>query len=171
MPQPAILPPRIDPGGLPAADPADLRPDAELCGRRLSGVALTGAKLRGLVLRECLLEGCTLLSCDLTRVELLDCQWRGANWDCSILERVRLTGCDLSEGWLSGCRLRRFEVRDCRFIKTGFFKTDLEGIDFRTCRLEGITVSDTGRELRGAIVGPEQAVELARLLGLVVRWD
>lgn len=51
---------------------------------------------------------------------------------------------------------------------TSFFGTLLNGLDFTSSRMEGIVVSDTGKELRGAIVSVSQAADLARVLGLVI---
>ena len=47
--------------------------------------------------------------------------------------------------------------------------TRLRGLDLRLCRLTGLTAGESLRELRGAIVDPIQAAELARLLGLEIR--
>ncbi len=43
----------------------------------------------------------------------------------------------------------------------------LRGTDFRGADIEGITVR--AEDLRGAVVTPAQAIELARLLGIVIR--
>ena len=43
----------------------------------------------------------------------------------------------------------------------------LNGIDLRTCEIDGIKL--TGGELKGAIVTPPQACDLARLLGVDIR--
>ncbi len=43
------------------------------------------------------------------------------------------------------------------------------GLDFSDCDMSGLIVSDTLSELRGAVVNPIQAVELAKLLGIVVK--
>lgn len=61
------------------------------------------------------------------------------------------------------------QMEDCRFIATDFFRTPLKDLDFTTCTLEGISVSDGGSELQGAVVNLYQAAELARLLGVIVK--
>lgn len=47
-----------------------------------------------------------------------------------------------------------------------FLKTPLKGIDLRNCEIEGIKLS--GPELYGTIVTPSQAIELSKLLGILV---
>jgi hypothetical protein len=44
----------------------------------------------------------------------------------------------------------------------------LDGVDLRGSNIEGMRVG--AKELRGAIVDPVQAVELVRILGIVVKW-
>ena len=49
-----------------------------------------------------------------------------------------------------------------------FFGTKLSGLDFTSCNIEGLTVSDTGAELKGAKVDVWQAAMFAKLLGLII---
>ena len=51
--------------------------------------------------------------------------------------------------------------------RADFTGTSLKGIDLTEDEIEGLLVS--GPELRGAIVTPLQACDLARLLGLIIR--
>ena len=76
---------------------------------------------------------------------------------------------DLSEAFLAQCRHKGLVFRECTLMGTSFFGTLLYGLDFTRSRMEGIVVSDTGKELRGAIVNVSQAADLARVLGLVIR--
>ena len=48
------------------------------------------------------------------------------------------------------------------FRKASFFKTSLKDIDFATCDIEEIIVSDTMEELKGVKVNLAQAVSLAK---------
>ena len=49
------------------------------------------------------------------------------------------------------------------------FRTALKGIDLSENQIEGISVSDSAYELRGAVISPWQAIELARIFGLVIK--
>ena len=76
--------------------------------------------------------------------------------------------CDCMRSVLSDCRIKNILWKNCRLEGANFFKTWLRGMDFTTCQLEGITVSDTFEELRGARVTNLQALELSRLLGIEI---
>lgn len=55
------------------------------------------------------------------------------------------------------------------FRKASFFKTSLKDIDFATCDIEEIIVSDTMEELKGVKVNLAQAVSLAKRLGIIIK--
>ena len=50
-----------------------------------------------------------------------------------------------------------------------FLHTPLTGLDLTSCELDGLAVSDTNAELRGAVVTMEQAAMLAKRLGIVIK--
>ena len=56
------------------------------------------------------------------------------------------------------------QLRKCQF-----FKTMLKGMNFTTCSIQGLVLSDECRELKGAVVDLYQAAELAKYLGVVVK--
>lgn len=85
-------------------------------------------------------------------------QWRWAHW-----EEVDFTGAFITQS-----RLRDLEALTCDFTQTAFFKTPLKGLDLTSSTIEGIQVSDTLGELRGARLDPFQAAGLMRLLGIEV---
>lgn len=105
----------------------------------------------------------------MTYVTFSDCNMQYANMDSSIMTGVFMEQSDLSHGALSACRFKDVSVKECRFIETGFFRTLLKGLDFSDSELAGIQISDDFRELEGAAVNTWQAVELARLLKLVIK--
>ncbi|NLZ46321.1 MAG: pentapeptide repeat-containing protein, partial [Clostridiales bacterium] len=53
--------------------------------------------------------------------------------------------------------------------QVSFFKTPLFKIDFTSSEIDGIIVSNSFQELKGAIVTPYQASGLAKLLGLDIK--
>ena len=59
-------------------------------------------------------------------------------------------------------------VRLCEFCARDAFGTKLAGLDFTSCNIEGLTVSDTGAELKGAKVDVWQAAMFAKLFGVIV---
>ena len=52
-------------------------------------------------------------------------------------------------------------------MKVSFFNTSLHSVDFSSSSIEGIAVSQN--MLEGAIVNSHQALEMAKLLGLVIK--
>jgi uncharacterized protein YjbI with pentapeptide repeats len=83
------------------------------------------------------------------------------------LEQARFEDTDLTEASFSGCQFKSVEFENCILTAAEFLGTPLKGLDLRMSRIDGIKLS--GGELRGAVVSPEQAVELSKLLGLVVK--
>lgn len=127
---------------------------AYFCRCRWQGVKAMGAILTDCRLVHTVLEACTLV---------------GANLTGASIEQARFEGSDFTECYFSECRHKALTVAEDIFVQTSFFGTPLAGLDFTTSRFEGVTVSDSGAELRGAVVTTEQAADLARVLGVIVR--
>jgi len=64
--------------------------------------------------------------------------------------------------------LHGISLADDRFVGTNFFRTKLVGLDFTSCQLEGIAISDAMTEVYGAKLGLCQAAALARRLGVII---
>ncbi|MEG2596733.1 MAG: pentapeptide repeat-containing protein, partial [Ruthenibacterium sp.] len=60
-------------------------------------------------------------------------------------------------------------LSESKFAGAEFFHTSLKDIDFTTCVLDAISVSDGAKELNGAIVNIHQAADLSALLGLIIK--
>src|SRR5665648_651230 len=102
--------------------------------------------------------------------------------------------CDLSNSSCNGAYFNRCELVSCKgigialqnvtlkevsflnshfkskksiFTGVSFFKTLLKGVDFSESDINGISVSS--EELKGLIVNPVQAVELSKILGLIIK--
>ncbi len=73
------------------------------------------------------------------------------------MRRLALTAVAFKDVAFSRCDLTQCEITN----------TSLKGLDLRSCSLSGMAV--VPECLRGAVVTPLQAVELAGLLGLVIR--
>ena len=164
----------------------------ELHSLHLTRCSLAGAHLAKASLYDCTLEECDLSNADLTevylaRTRLVDCKLTGAQMTKAFLKRTRLencscryanleeatleastvTDCDLQESFMAEMRLRgkpRFE--QCDLTRADLFRTPLKGMDFSTCVIAGIAVSDTRSELRGATISLEQAPDVAVMLGV-----
>lgn len=152
---------------------ADLRgasfSDAELKHCELSAVRADGAYFLRCRLRGIKALAAALADSRLAHVELTECSLAEANFTGASIELARMEACDFTGACLAECRHKGLSLSKDRFLRTSFFKTPLAGLDFTDSELEGVVVSDTATELRGATVNVRQAAELARLLGVTVR--
>lgn len=92
-----------------------------------------------------------------------------ANFDNSKLEKVKIESSELNHGNISQCRVKELEWDRVQLSGASFFKTPLKGMDFTTCAIDGLVLSDDCAELKGAIVDLYQAAELAKRLGIVIK--
>ena len=69
---------------------------------------------------------------------------------------------------MSEVKYKGIKLNQVNFTHVDFFKTPLKGVDLSDCTIDGILVSDTYAELRGAKINMFQAAELARLLGVQI---
>lgn len=86
----------------------------------------------------------------------------------SKLQSVAVTDTDFSSALFSSCEIKQTELKNVTLARSVFFGTKLSGLDFTSCNIEGLTVSDTGAELKGAKVDVWQAAMFAKLLGLII---
>jgi uncharacterized protein YjbI with pentapeptide repeats len=135
----------------------------------------------------CDLSNAMLRACEATRVEFVDCKLTGLNAFGCRFEDVLMERCDASFSHLSKGRLHRCEIVASQFReaalngmsfegtrmnnvvlrKADLAEANLMGLDLTSCDIEEISLRVTG--LRGAIVSPAQAMDLARFLEVVVR--
>lgn len=97
------------------------------------------------------------------------CQMQYANFTQVFLEMVQFLKSGLQEASISSCKLKQCYWEECDLTRVDFFRTSLRNIDFSTCQIEGILMSDDYKELQGLTVNGFQAMELAKLLGLIVK--
>ena len=97
------------------------------------------------------------------------CTLSYAVFDRARLREVGFSGCDLSNASLNECTWKGLQLDRTMLRSASFLHTPLAGLDLTGCELDGIAVSDTNAELRGAVVTMEQAAMLAKRLGLVIK--
>jgi uncharacterized protein YjbI with pentapeptide repeats len=157
-------------------------------------VSLGRTQLPSLQLHDVRLDACDMAEgvwekALLSRVELIGCRmagWRGSEGS---LRNVLVKGCNAigAQFWSTAFKSVRFEsciLRDADFQRADlsgvvFDKCDLSnakmadaklaGADFRGSKIEGVRLGL--KELQGAIVDVEQAIGIARMLGVVVKLD
>ena len=177
-----IQPPEL-PAGLTDGDLQALLLQADADDEPLSGFSLSGTceedfyktEIRFCRFDRCRLSGrldrcyfrdCVFDSCDLSNVD----------FSGSTLRRVVFKGCKLLGAKLPEVRMDQVRFTDCHMrlanltlCGASLFRTPLAGQDLTTDEITGIQVSLP--ELKGAVVTPYQACELAGLLGLIVKSE
>lgn len=91
-----------------------------------------------------------------------------ASFAKSKFERANISA-ELQDASFAECRLKSFEFENSDLTRADFFKTSLKGLDLRSCRIDGIVLSDSLSELRGAVVDIYQAAALALKLGIEIK--
>ena len=104
----------------------------------------------------------------LARTELSDSTLSYASLAKARLTDVLARADDFSHADLSEARLARTVFDDVRFPGTSFFRPSLAGIDFTTCQLADIVLSDAMGELKGCRMDLYQAAGIAQRLGVVI---
>lgn len=171
----------------------------DLFGLSMSGCLLEGCKLTqcdfgkadfvDVVFQNCDLSGSDFSESSLVRCRFIDCkgvglrarsarlrhvELEGCNFSYGIFDEndwqnVAVQGCSLEHGAFAGCKLKLVTTRASKWSGINFFQTALKGMDFTTCELEGISISDELWELKGAAVTRDQAGDLARLMGVLIQ--
>jgi uncharacterized protein YjbI with pentapeptide repeats len=124
---------------------------------------------KGSRILTCKGDGSNFSKSHMKETSLADGSFRYADFSSSVLENCIIHDCNFTEAFLSEIRLKKPMLKAVNFTGADFFKTLLKGIDLSDCIIDGITVSDTRSELRGATVNAGQAIELAaRILGIKI---
>jgi uncharacterized protein YjbI with pentapeptide repeats len=152
------------------------------------------ANLRGLRLSDVRFEACDLADSSwellsASRVELLGCRLIGLQATNGRIEDLLIKGCNAVHAQFWSTVFKRVRFESCNLSKTNFQSADLTGAIFDKCDLRGAKMADAKlvgadlrssqldgarlgiKELQGAIVSMEQAVSIARVLGVDVRLD
>ncbi|MCI8819021.1 MAG: pentapeptide repeat-containing protein [Oscillibacter sp.] len=135
--------------------------------------AFTGCRFavsfwKGTALRDCKAQGG-----DFRRARFKDCvldhlRLPYANFTEALWERCALTDCDLTESTCQELKVVKTTLTAANFTGTVLFRALLKGIDLSGCTLDGITLSASCQELRGAKIHAVQAALVARILGIEI---
>lgn len=135
----------------------------------LSNVDFSGSTLRRVVFKGCKLLGAKLPEVRMDQVRFTDCHMRLANLTLCVVKAVGFEGCNLDGAVLQEMTHTGLYFKNCQLTGASLFRTPLAGQDLTTDEITGIQVSLP--ELKGAVVTPYQACELAGLLGLIVKSE
>ena len=123
---------------------------------------------KDVLLEDCRADGADLRRCRLKSCVLWDCRLPYANLTEIVLDRTVLQNCCLRETALSSAKLSRTSFQKVDLSGAELFRTILSGLDLSSCTLDGISLSQSCAELRGARINASQAAVVARILGIEV---
>ena len=121
--------------------------------------------------RSCSAPGLSFLKGRLSGVSLVDSQLAYADFSETTVDQLAASETKLSEASFHVTRLRRLVLERCDLSRATFFRTSLSGVDLSACDISGLRVSSDLRELRGAVIDPDQAAELIGFLGIKIKED
>lgn len=148
----------------------------------------TGSSFLNVTFLNCDLSNCRFQDCYFRDTKLNECKGDGSNFSQSSLHRVIIESgsfhysnftntlsdnfcmynVDFCDSAFQEMKIKKIIFHTVNLSRCDFFKTKLKGVDLSTCTLEGITVSDTFKELQGAKINPIQAMDIVQLLGLKI---
>lgn len=116
----------------------------------------------------CRLNGANFAGASLHDVQARDTRLRYANFARALMEDVKLTDCDCADAGFAEVKLRRVIWQRVSLRQADFFRTSLKGMDLSACDIAGMQLSENAAELRGVRVSAEQAMDIARRLGVII---
>ena len=167
--------------------------ELEVSSGHFSNCQILSCDFTGALFVDTAFEGCDFSnsifdSAAFTRCAFNDCKFAGVSFTEALWEQVSAESCTFAYGAFNRCLWKSVQARTCdfssadmtemelhgttlkddRFVGTSFFRTKLVGLDFTSCQLEGIAISDAMTEIYGAKLGLYQAAALARRLGVII---
>ena len=139
------------------------------------------------VFDNCDLSNTTFYECNFHNVIFINCKLVGTIFDNVVISDSKIESSNLSYTNFYKVNMRNVIIYESEFYdstfneskftklsqdrnvykKVQFIETLLSGIDFSTSSIEGLTVGM--KEIKGGIFNEFQAVELAKLLGIVIK--
>ncbi len=139
--------------------------DVRLVKCDLSNAVLSGFEARRVEFIDCRLLGMKLIACRWQDVLVENCDARYAQFN-GVVKSCEFKGTRLDEADLRGVNLEGTTFNDASLRRADLSGARLNTTNLRGAEIDGLVVR--AEDLRGALVTPPQAMDLARLLGLVI---
>ena len=118
---------------------------------------------------NCKLLGAKFVSAVIYSTDFLSCNLSYSSFFKAKTDTVSFKDCRLGDATFSEMKLvKKIGFSECSFVGCSFFKTPLKGIDLTENDLSGIVVSESLYELKGAFISSEQALIVAKMMGIKV---
>jgi uncharacterized protein YjbI with pentapeptide repeats len=133
----------------------------------LSGADWEQARFRRTEFLDCRLIGAQFVEAEFEDILFADSNFERAVFCSAKFRAVRFRHCSLREASFENADLARAVFEECDLAGADLRLARLCGADLRGSRLDGVQAGP--QEFKGAVVDSAQAVQLAGLLGIVVR--
>lgn len=134
----------------------------------ISNCDFSGSYWKGTDILRCKAQGSKFCNATWKNISINDSKFDYANFTQASWENTVIEDTSFVSSFISETRVKRLVLERNKFDSTDFFKTSLKGIDFTTCELQGILMSEDLREIKGAKLNIFQAAELAKMIGIVI---
>jgi uncharacterized protein YjbI with pentapeptide repeats len=141
--------------------------DARLVKCDLSNVVLHGFQATRIEFVDCRMTGMRAVECHWEDILVENCDLRYAQLSNGQIRSSEFKSCNLGDADLRGANLEGAIFANTMLCRADLSKARLRGTDLRGAEIEGVTVQP--EDLQGAIVNVVQAMDLTRLLGLIIR--
>ena len=130
----------------------------------MHGVHLSGCSFQACAFRYSLFTGSRVRSSS-----FLQCMMRGVSFNDSRIAKTVFKDCMLEDADFSFLKTDKLSIQDSVLSSADFSSTALAAVDLSGSHIDGIRVGEDLRELRGARLDVGQLIELAPVLGIVIR--
>ncbi len=141
--------------------------DVRLVKCDLSNAVLRGFEANRIEFVDCRMTGMSAVECHWKDVLVENCDLRYAQLSDGQIRSSEFKSCNLGDADLRGTNLEGAIFTNAMLCRADLSRAGLRGTDLRGAEIEGVTVRP--EDLRGAIVNVAQAIDLARLLGLIIK--
>lgn len=117
--------------------------------------------------KNCKFIGSNFIMTRLNQIKISESNFKYSNFNNSNIKECNIKDCDFSGSEFEDVRFSRLDLKNVSFLGSRFFKTKLGLIDFTECNIDGISVEI--KDLKDMIVSPYQAVELSKMLEIIIK--
>ena len=96
-----------------------------------------------------------------------ECNMNYANFNMSNIRDTEFKSCGLNSSSFNEVKLKEVTYKETSLIRAQFVETPLKNIDLSTSNIEGILIKI--QELKGLIVNDIQAIQLSKILGIIIK--
>ncbi len=134
----------------------------------LSNTRLNDGKLTEVVFEDCKLVGVGFNECALDTIVFKNCLMNLSQFSAVTAKKLTFINCQLEQAYFDQAKMPGSKLLDCNLNKADFSQAVIIKSDMRRSTIEGIRVSPS--QLGNVIVNPDQALYLARLMGLQIEF-